>query len=76
MRLLDDRKGLIAQCLGLVRKTGRLHDVVDHMPNQHDDLINSAAGALLAARANQFQAVDMSINAGFWKPSTWREARY
>jgi hypothetical protein len=76
VRLLDDRKGLIAQCLGLVRKTGRLHDVVDHMPNQHDDLINSAAGALLAARANQFQAVDMSINAGFWKPSTWREARY
>jgi hypothetical protein len=47
--LLDDRR-LVAQLLGLERRTswgGK--DSVDHGPNAHDDLINSAAGALLLA---------------------------
>jgi hypothetical protein len=47
--LLDDKK-LVAQLVSLERRTGRSgKDTIDHPPNQHDDLANSAAGALVHA---------------------------
>jgi hypothetical protein len=47
--LLDDRK-LIQQLVSLERRTARSgRDSIDHPPNQHDDLANSAAGALVFA---------------------------
>jgi Terminase large subunit, T4likevirus-type, N-terminal len=45
VELLDDPK-LRQQLLGLERKTGRLADIVDHAPGQHDDLSNTTAGCL------------------------------
>jgi hypothetical protein len=47
VELLDSPR-LVSQLLNLERRTssgGR--DIIDHPPNSHDDLINSAAGALL-----------------------------
>jgi hypothetical protein len=47
--LLDSKK-LHSQLLGLERRTARGgKDSIDHSPGSHDDLINSAAGALLLA---------------------------
>jgi hypothetical protein len=50
VRLLDDKK-LIGQLCALERKPGSARDVIDHPsgPNQHDDLINAAAGACVNA---------------------------
>jgi hypothetical protein len=50
-RLLDSRK--LAQQFGaLERRTSSLgKDIIDHGPNGHDDLCNSAAGALVLAAA-------------------------
>jgi hypothetical protein len=39
------------QFTNLERRTGRGADIVDHPPNQHDDLCNAAAGALVRALA-------------------------
>jgi ribosomal protein L37AE/L43A len=44
--LLDSPR-LIAQLTSLERKTGRLHDVIDHPANSHDDAANCIAGALV-----------------------------
>jgi ribosomal protein L37AE/L43A len=44
--LLDSSR-LIAQLTSLERKTGRLHDVIDHPANSHDDAANAVAGALV-----------------------------
>jgi hypothetical protein len=50
-RLLDNER-LIFQFVGLERRTSRMgKDVVDHGPAGHDDLCNSAAGALVLAAA-------------------------
>lgn len=47
--LLDDRR-LVAQFCGLERRTARGgRNSIDHAPNSHDDLANSAAGALVLA---------------------------
>ena len=46
---LLDNKRLVGQLVGLERRTGRGKDSIDHAPNQHDDLINSVAGATVAA---------------------------
>src|SRR5262249_32468811 len=47
VELLDNAR-LIAQLLGLERRTSRMgKDSIDHAPNAHDDLVNSACGALL-----------------------------
>jgi hypothetical protein len=73
VELLDDGR-VITQLVNLERRVGRLRDVVDHPVGGHDDAILVAAGALLQARANQCQVVDLSVNAGFWKPSSWRES--
>ena len=47
-RLLDNRR-LVAQLAGLERRTGSGRDRIDHPPGGHDDLSNSAAGALVSA---------------------------
>ena|SRR5258708_30028779 len=41
-------KRLIAQFLGLERRTGRGRDTVNHGPHGHDDLANAVAGAVVA----------------------------
>jgi hypothetical protein len=46
--LLDNPK-LIAQLVGLERKTGRGADTIDHAPSGHDDVCNSAMGAIVRA---------------------------
>ena len=48
---LLDSKRLASQLCGLERRTGRGtgRDVIDHSPGAHDDLANSACGALLLA---------------------------
>ena len=49
VELLDHAK-LVAQLLGLERRTARGgRDSIDHAPSAHDDLANSAAGALIEA---------------------------
>jgi hypothetical protein len=47
-RLLDllDHDRLLAQLVGLERKTGRGKDVIDHPKHANDDVANAAAGAL------------------------------
>ena len=44
---LLDHSRLIAQLVGLERRTGRGRDHIDHAPGAHDDLANAAAGALV-----------------------------
>ena len=48
---LLDLPRLISQLCGLERSTGRGRDRIDHPPNQHDDVINSVAGAALMVGA-------------------------
>jgi hypothetical protein len=51
VRLLGSKR-LVAQLLNLERRTSRAgRDSIDHSPGAHDDIANSAAGALLAAMA-------------------------
>jgi hypothetical protein len=54
---LLDHPRMAAQYVGLERKTNRGSgkDVIDHMPGQHDDLCNSATGALLRASTGHSQ---------------------
>jgi hypothetical protein len=52
VELLDNAR-LVNQLCGLERRTARGgRDSIDHAPQQHDDLANSAAGALIAVVAN------------------------
>jgi hypothetical protein len=46
--LTNDR--LRRQLLSLERRTGRGRDVIDHPRNQHDDVANAVAGALVLAK--------------------------
>jgi hypothetical protein len=48
---LLDHPRLIAQLISLERKTGRLHDSIDHPQGSHDDLANAACGALVMVLA-------------------------
>jgi hypothetical protein len=52
--LLDNAR-MIAQLCNLERRTGRGtgREVIDHPRDQHDDLVNSATGALLLASARK-----------------------
>ena len=43
--LLDSDR-LVAQLVGLERRTGRGKDIIDHAPGAHDDVANAVAGAL------------------------------
>jgi hypothetical protein len=56
VELLDNPR-MAAQFVGLERKTNRGSgkDVIDHMPNQHDDLCNATTGALLRASTGHTQ---------------------
>jgi hypothetical protein len=52
VELLDHRK-MLNQFVNLERRTGRSgKDSVDHLPNAHDDISNSAAGCLVLALEN------------------------
>jgi hypothetical protein len=55
-----------------------LRDVVDHPSarGHHDDVINSAAGALVAAKANAHVFVDFAVNDAFVSRSEWRTNHY
>ena len=47
--LLDNAR-LIAQLCALERRTARTgRDNIDHAPGAHDDIVNAAAGAVVAA---------------------------
>lgn len=59
VELLDHPK-MISQLLGLERKVGRNADIVDHGPGSHDDVCNSAAGALVQVRGSGFWPVEMA----------------
>ena len=49
VRLLNNKR-LVAQLLGLERRTSRAgKDSIDHAPGGHDDVCNSVAGALVTA---------------------------
>jgi hypothetical protein len=62
VRLLDNAR-LVSQLVGLERRTARGgRDVIDHAPGGHDDVINSAAGALCRAAARPVS------NKMFWAP--------
>jgi hypothetical protein len=56
VELLDNPR-LIGQLCNLERRTARSgKDSIDHQPGGHDDLINSAAGALVAAAGSMSKA--------------------
>jgi hypothetical protein len=59
---LLDHPRLLAQLCGLERRTGRSgKDSIEHAPGAHDDLVNSAAAALvLAARRQSENFLDIS----------------
>ena len=73
VRLLDNDR-LIFQFVSLERRTSRMgKDVVDHGPAGHDDLCNSAAGALVLAAA---KSASMILKpAELRKLATMRRAR-
>jgi hypothetical protein len=57
VRLLNHRR-LVAQFASLERRTSPIgKDRIDHGPNGHDDLCNTAAGALVLAAAPSFKPV-------------------
>ena len=59
---LLDQPRLLAQLGGLERRTSRSgKDAIDHAPGGHDDLINAAAGALVAVLATSGQMSPESI---------------
>ena len=69
VELLDNQR-LLAQLGSLERRTSRAgRDSIDHGPGAHDDLINSAAGALTMALARPVLKVDFS-EAWLCPPST------
>ncbi len=79
LELLDDRV-LVAQLMGLERKTSRAgRDSIDHAPRGRDDVINAAAGALLRAseRKDDMQGVNLGaanddfIQAGEFGGAAW-----
>ncbi|MBR1270451.1 hypothetical protein JQ629_23530 [Bradyrhizobium sp. AUGA SZCCT0222] len=72
--LLDNQR-LLTQLCGLERRTSRGgRDMIDHGPGSHDDLINSAAGALLLALPTTARDIDLgnliSVDAGPYEKLT------
>ena len=74
VELLDNER-LLGQLVHLERRTARSgKDSVDHGPGQHDDLINSAAGALVGAQVPAKIDWDMVIvDTGFRSIGTQME---
>jgi hypothetical protein len=68
LQVLDHPK-LIGQWTGLERRTARSgRDSVDHAPGGHDDLVNSACGALWLAGKGagvDLTKLDLSVNQDF-----------
>jgi hypothetical protein len=65
--LLDNPR-LTAQLMGLERRTARGgRDSIDHAPNAHDDVINSAAGAIVLA-------IGEDDDPGYWKALSRKSA--
>ena len=64
--LLDNER-LVRQLVSLERRTGRStgRDIIDHPPNQHDDVANAVAGAVTIAAAGF--AVDPQAEKQWWK---------
>ena len=58
--LVDDKK-LVAQLVGLERRTARSgKDPIDHAPNAHDDVANCVAGvAGLLATGSSYNDMDL-----------------
>lgn len=78
--VLLDAPDLLRELRGLDRRRGTSgRDRVDHAPGAHDDLANSAAGALVsamrAARPVDHAFIDACLSAGHdpdrWKIPTW-----
>jgi hypothetical protein len=71
--LLDNQR-FVAQLCGLERRTARSgRDSIDHCPGGHDDLCNSAAGALvLAVTARPPMVISPEVLARARMPEGWR----
>lgn len=68
---LLDHPRLLAQLAGLERRTSRSgRDSIDHGPGAHDDIINSAAGALVAALSRPPVQVDFEGGVILGPPTT------
>lgn len=69
--LLDNQR-MIAQLVNLERHTGRGtgREVIDHARDQHDDLVNSAAGALVlaATRKRGFKVTERMLQLASMPP--------
>lgn len=64
VELLDHRR-LRAQLAGLERRTARGgKDSIDHSPGGHDDVVNAAAGVLVAAHRRAAEPCDLQIFTG------------
>lgn len=62
VELLDDRK-LFNELVNLERRTSRNgKDSIDHAPNQHDDIINAVAGAIVNAASRNANPVNIRIS--------------
>jgi hypothetical protein len=71
-KLLDDKR-LVSQFVSLERRTSSVgKDKVDHGPGGHDDLCNSAAGALVLAAGTRSFQVSAAVAAEYAKLSTKR----
>ncbi len=59
---------LIAQLIGLERRTGRGKDIIDHSPGAHDDISNSVAGAfdVVAGRGSAPKLVLGNYDGTLW----------
>lgn len=70
--LLDNPR-LVAQLSSLERRTSRGgKDIVDHPPNQHDDLANAVAGAVIFSRPAPNEAFSWSAPHWYSMPRTVR----
>lgn len=68
--VLLDHPRMVEQFLGLIRKPGRLKDIVDHAPKQHDDIANSVAGVIVATSIIDDEG---SVHAGYFSQIGARE---
>jgi hypothetical protein len=69
---LLDHARLLAQLVGLERKTGRSgKDSIDHAPAAYDDVANAVAGALAAAQNADKQKIRMGVYGYGGGPITW-----
>lgn len=70
VELLDLQK-MQDQFLGLVMKGSK----IDHLPGEHDDFCNAAAGALTLAKARRGMIITAEMLAEAARPTDWRNLR-